>query len=107
PERRPGNRGLLSAPCRAAPAGAPQRMMAALLRRTEPVVGRIPYKWLVLTVSCTGVFMSALDSTIVNIAVASFIRTFHASVADVQWVITAYLLALGASIPLAGYLADR
>src|SRR5438445_3421219 len=68
---------------------------------------RIPYKWLVLSISVVGVFMSVLDSTIVNIAVPSLLRSFHAHVADVQWVVTAYLLALGASIPLAAYMADR
>lgn len=68
---------------------------------------QIPYKWLALMVSVVGVFMSVLDSTIVNIAVPSLIRGFRAPVADVQWVITGYLLALGASIPLSAYLADR
>src|SRR5690348_524696 len=70
-------------------------------------MGRVPYKWLALGVSTVGVFMSVLDSTIVNIALPSLIAGFHAHVADVQWVVTAYLLALGASIPLAAYLADR
>src|SRR5207247_8526648 len=68
---------------------------------------RIPCKRLVVCLSVVGVFMSVLDSTIVNIAVPSLLRSFHARVADVQWVVTAYLLALGASIPLAAYLADR
>ncbi len=68
---------------------------------------RVPYKWLVLVVAVVGVFMTVLDSTIVNIAVPSLIGSFHARVSDVQWVITGYLLALGASIPLTAYLADR
>jgi len=67
----------------------------------------VPYKWLVLVVAVVGVFMSVLDSTIVNIAVPSLIGSFHARVSDVQWVVTAYLLALGASIPITAYLADR
>src|SRR5438105_4272561 len=72
-----------------------------------PALQRIPHKWLVLVVTVVGVFMSVLDSTIVNIAVPSLIDTFHARVSDVQWVITGYLLALGASIPFSAYLADR
>jgi len=67
----------------------------------------VPYKWLVLVVAVVGVFMSVLDSPIVNIAVPSLIGSFHARVSDVQWVVTAYLLALGASIPITAYLADR
>ncbi len=67
----------------------------------------VPYKWLVLAVAVVGVFMSVLDSTIVNIAVPSLIGSFQARVSDVQWVITGYLLALGASIPITAYLADR
>ena len=44
-------------------------------------MGRIPYKWLILGISVVGVFMSVLDSTIVNIAVPSLLRSFHAHVA--------------------------
>jgi EmrB/QacA subfamily drug resistance transporter len=64
-------------------------------------------RWLIMAVAVIGSFMSVLDSTIVNIALATLGDAFHESVNTIQWVVTAYLLALGVSIPIAGYLADR
>ena len=51
--------------------------------------------------------MSIMDSQIVNVAVASLGRDFSAAPAQVQWVITGYLLSIAASIPLSGWLGDR
>src|SRR5260370_21455867 len=67
----------------------------------------IPYKWLVVVAVVFGIFMSILDATIVNIALAKLQAVFGADLNQIQWVITAYLLSLAISIPLAGYLADR
>jgi EmrB/QacA subfamily drug resistance transporter len=67
----------------------------------------IPYKWLVVSVVIFGIFMSILDSTIVNIALAKLQTVFGVGLNEIQWVFTGYLLALAVSIPLAGYLADR
>lgn len=44
-----------------------------------------------------------LDSTIVTIALDTLGRDLHSSPATVQWVVTAYLLALSAAIPLSGW----
>jgi EmrB/QacA subfamily drug resistance transporter len=52
-------------------------------------------------------FMSVMDSQIVNVAIASLSRDFSATPAQVQWVITGYLLSIAASIPLSGWLGDR
>jgi len=51
--------------------------------------------------------MSVLDATIVNIALAKLQAVFGADLNQIQWVVTAYLLSLAVSVPLAGYLADR
>lgn len=69
--------------------------------------GGIAYKWLVVAVVIFGIFMSILDSTIVNIALAKLQTVFGVGLNDIQWVFTGYLLALAVSVPLAGYLADR
>jgi hypothetical protein len=61
----------------------------------------------VAVVFSAGMFMSVMDSQIVNVAVASLGRDFSASPAQVQWVITGYLLSIAASIPLSGWLGDR
>ena len=68
--------------------------------------GGIPYKWIVAGVVVFGIFMSVLDSTIVNIAIPSLENAFGASLNDVQWVLTGYTLAQGVATPLTGYLVD-
>jgi EmrB/QacA subfamily drug resistance transporter len=50
---------------------------------------------------------SILSSTVVNVAVPDLQTAFHASITDVQWTLTAYLLGLSAVIPISGYLSDR
>ncbi len=54
-----------------------------------------------------GASLSFLDSTIVNVALHSLSADLHASLAQVQWVVTGYLLALAAVIPVTGWAAKR
>src|SRR5215831_15067288 len=51
--------------------------------------------------------MSILDTTIVNVALETLGRELHSTLADIQWVITAYMLALAAVIPVTGWAARR
>ena len=51
--------------------------------------------------------MSSLDTTVVNVALETLAHDFGVSVTSVQWVATAYLLALAAMIPLAAWASDR
>ncbi len=64
------------------------------------------YKWMALLVCVIGTFMSILDSSIVNIAVPKLMAVFGVSIDDAKWILTSYTLALGAIIPLTGYLGD-
>src|SRR5436305_1196275 len=63
-------------------------------------------KWWTLLAVCTGVFMLLLDITIVNVALPYIQQEFHASLADLQWVIDAYALPLAAFLLTAGSIAD-
>jgi EmrB/QacA subfamily drug resistance transporter len=54
-----------------------------------------------------GTFMVILDTTVVNVALPTLGRVFASDLSLLQWVISAYLLAQAAVIPLAGWLADR
>lgn len=54
-----------------------------------------------------GASLSFLDSTIVNVAVHTLSVDLHAGLGTVQWVVTAYLLALAAVIPATGWAARR
>ena len=70
-------------------------------RKLDPAVRRIA------VVVILGSIMSLLDTTIVNVALESLSRDLHTSLDDVQWVVTAYLLALAAVIPLTAWAARR
>jgi len=72
----------------------------------EPRRGLVP-KWTVLISVMFGIFMIILDSTIVNIAFPTLRSEFGASLSDAQWVISIYVLALGVTTPVSGFLADR
>ncbi|MCB0067241.1 MAG: DHA2 family efflux MFS transporter permease subunit, partial [Caldilineaceae bacterium] len=66
-----------------------------------------PYKWKVLISVIFGIFMVILDTTIVNIAFRTLQEEFAAGVNQSQWIISIYVLALGISTPLSGFLGDR
>ncbi|WP_018554094.1 MULTISPECIES: DHA2 family efflux MFS transporter permease subunit [unclassified Streptomyces] len=61
---------------------------------------------LTIAVAVGGAFVAQLDTTIVNVSLADTSARFGA-ITQVQWVVTAYLLALVALMPAAGWLASR
>ena len=63
--------------------------------------------WLISIVVILGMAMSILDTTIVNVALATLGRDLHATITQIQWVVTGYMLALAAVIPLSGWAAER
>jgi DHA2 family multidrug resistance protein len=67
----------------------------------------LDHKWKVLISVMFGIFMIILDSTIVNIAFPTLRQKFGASLPDAQWVLSIYVLALGVTTPVSGFLADR
>jgi EmrB/QacA subfamily drug resistance transporter len=77
----------------AAVSGAPDRIDA--------------YVWRISAVVILGSMMSILDTTIVNVALATLGRDLHSPIADIQWVVTGYMLALAAVIPVSGWAARR
>src|SRR6201994_3708819 len=54
-----------------------------------------------------GAFMSILDTTIVNVALATLSRELHSPLHTIQWVVTGYLVALAAVIPMTGWASER
>ena len=63
--------------------------------------------WIVAAVVITGVVMSILDTTIVNVALETLSRELKAPLSTIQWVSTGYLLALAIVIPLTGWMSER
>src|SRR5512141_3349896 len=64
-------------------------------------------KWKILISVMFGIFMIILDSTVVNVAFTTLRREFGATLANAQWVISIYVLSLGVTTPVSGFLADR
>jgi EmrB/QacA subfamily drug resistance transporter len=58
-------------------------------------------------VFASAMFMSIMDSQIVNVALAPLSRQFRASTASIQWVVIGYLLSLATCIPASGWLGAR
>ncbi|MFI6070674.1 DHA2 family efflux MFS transporter permease subunit [Actinoplanes sp. NPDC051343] len=54
-----------------------------------------------------GLVAPLLDSTIVNVAIPTLRHDLGASVATIQWVSTAYLLAVALAIPVTGWASQR
>jgi EmrB/QacA subfamily drug resistance transporter len=71
---------------------------------TRPVDATL---WRTASILVLGTFMASLDATIVAVGVNTLADRFGASVTDVQWVTTAYLLAVVAAVPASGWLAAR
>ncbi len=63
--------------------------------------------WLVLLVATIGTFMAILDTSIVNIALVRIMGEFRVSVDDIEWVMTAYMIAFAVAMPLTAALRDR
>jgi EmrB/QacA subfamily drug resistance transporter len=61
----------------------------------------------IASVVVIGAIMSILDTTIVNVALATLSRELHAPLSTIQWVATGYLVALATVIPLTGWAAER
>jgi EmrB/QacA subfamily drug resistance transporter len=54
-----------------------------------------------------GAFLPSLNTSVANLAVPTLMAAWHAPVADVQWVMTVYLMAQGTGAPLAGLVLGR
>lgn len=68
---------------------------------------RLAYKWKVLISVIFGIFMIILDTTVVNVALRTIQTGYQVSLPDAQWIISVYVLALGITVPMSGFLADR
>jgi EmrB/QacA subfamily drug resistance transporter len=77
-----------------------------MVPKVELRVSSAKGRW-VLLATVLGSSVAFLDSTVVNVALPSIGRTFHASEAELQWTVNAYTLTLAGMILLGGALGDR
>lgn len=63
-------------------------------------------RYLVLINACMSTFMSTLDGGIVNIILPVVAKNFSVNINEVQWVVTAYLLAVSSLLLVWGRISD-
>jgi EmrB/QacA subfamily drug resistance transporter len=80
----------------------PSAVPAAGTLRAGTAAGR----W-VIAATVLGSGMAFLDGTVVNVALPAIGRDLHSGLAGLQWILSAYLLTLGALLLLGGALGDR
>jgi DHA2 family multidrug resistance protein len=64
-------------------------------------------KWVIAFSVILCALLEVLDSSIVNVALPHMQGSFSASVDEVTWVVTTYLVAAGIMIPTTGWIARR
>jgi len=61
----------------------------------------------ILLLVSTGVFMSTMDSSMVNVALPTLMKVFTSSLAVTEWVVLMYLLTITVSLLFWGYFSSR
>lgn len=72
----------------------------------DPAAGH-PRRWSILSVLCLSLLVLVVDNTVLNLAIPSLMRDLSATLADVQWMIDAYILVFAGGLLTAGSLSDR
>jgi EmrB/QacA subfamily drug resistance transporter len=67
---------------------------------------KIDYKWLALSITTIGVFISNLDSTIVVLGLPTILQDLHANIIHGIWIVTGYILMVTILLVIIGRLAD-
>jgi EmrB/QacA subfamily drug resistance transporter len=71
----------------------------------RPAAREYRFRWWALAGASLAVFMAALDSNVVNVALPIMARTFHVST-DIRWVVLSYILPTTALLGVFGALSD-
>ncbi len=64
-------------------------------------------KWIIAGTVMTGTAMAVLDSSIVNVALPQMSGTLGASLEEITWVVTAYILSTVIMMPILSFLSSR
>jgi DHA2 family multidrug resistance protein len=66
-----------------------------------------PHKWLIAAAVMLGCALEVLDSSIVNVSLPHMQGSFSASVDEITWVLTSYIVANSIMIPMTGWISSR
>ncbi|NJP38677.1 MDR family MFS transporter [Alkalicoccus luteus] len=70
-------------------------------------MARIPQKWLVVISVLLGTFTVILNNSMLNPAVPHLMEVFDSGAVATGWVITIFMVVMGMTMPLTGYLGDK
>jgi MFS transporter, DHA2 family, multidrug resistance protein len=87
----------------------PSHSIRQLVRKSNSAFHpkHLNYKWFLLANIMLGTFMAVLDATIVNVGLPKIMASFGVGLDKIEWVITAYMLAMAVMLPTSGWLADK
>ncbi len=75
------------------------------MRGAAPAISA--HKWMVAVAVMLGTVLEVLDVSIINVSLPYMQGTFSASVDQIAWVLTSYLVANGIMIPMTGWISAR
>jgi DHA2 family multidrug resistance protein len=81
--------------------------LAAVTEIAAPDVTTNQHRWLIAIAVMLGTVLEMVDTSIVNVALPHMQGSFSASVDEITWVVTSYLVANGIMIPLTGWISAR
>ncbi|WP_026691391.1 MDR family MFS transporter [Alteribacter aurantiacus] len=70
-------------------------------------MAKIPHKWIVLFSVLLGTFTIILNNSMLNPGVPHLMEVFDADAVATGWVITIFMVTMGITMPLTGYLGDK
>src|SRR5471030_2969192 len=82
-------------------------MSAAAITGEQHLEAGSTQKWLIAFAVMLGTTLEVLDTSIINVALPHMQGTFSASVDEIAWVLTSYLVANGVMIPMTGWISSR
>ncbi|WP_163970905.1 MDR family MFS transporter [Oceanobacillus halotolerans] len=70
-------------------------------------MSNLPPKWLVVVAVLFGTFTVILNNSMLNPTIPTFIELFQTDAVAVSWILTIFMVAMGMTMPLTGYLGNR
>jgi len=75
--------------------------------RKPRVVNPILLRWLIVAAAMTGSVLEVLDTSITNVAVPQMMGNLGATLSEIGWVSTGYIISNVIILPMTGWLSDR
>jgi EmrB/QacA subfamily drug resistance transporter len=63
-------------------------------------------KWAILSCVLLGTFTIFLNNSMLNVSIPSFMKIFHLTAAEAQWIVTGFMIPMMVTMTATGYLSD-